>query len=319
MVVGTNGVVVDERGRVLLIRRDDILTWALPGGALEPAELPTDGAVREVAEETGLEVAPVRLAGIYYWTSASTAYLVFTFLCRPVGGELQTTDEALQVGYYRPDRLPWPMLSLHRERIVQALNHKGGRPYWGRQSPARWIRLARQTVGPLVYLWQDVRRFAKKLPPYEPPRPWNYGAFTIVRDDTGQILWVKRTDHDVWNLPGGQPEEGGETPWQTAVRETREETGLSVRLTDLTGVYVKPIEHSLIFTFTAEVVDGQLTTGPEAAAFDYYAAGQEPENSLPKQVERAADAAAERATTAFRVQSDPPGLEQLGLTGPVTS
>ena len=312
MVVGTNGIVLDENGCVLLIRRDDILTWALPGGALEPGELPRDGVVREVEEETGQEVAPAQLAGLYYWTSARAAYLVFTFLCRPVGGELRKTEEALQVGYHRPERLPWPILVLHRERIAQALNHVNGPPYWGRQSPARWLGFARQTIGPFVYLWQDLRRFVLRLPLYKAPRPWNYGAFTIVRDDTGRALWVRRTDHDVWNLPGGQPE-AGETPWETAVRETLEETGLTVRLTDLSGVYLKPAEHSLIFTFLAEVVDGELTTGPEAAAFDYFAAGREPVNSLPKQVERVSDAVAERTTTAFRVQDSPPGLEQLGL------
>ncbi|UCG23924.1 MAG: NUDIX domain-containing protein [Chloroflexota bacterium] len=314
MIVGTNGIVLDENGRILLIRRDDILTWALPGGALEPAELPTDGVVREVEEETGQWVVPRRLAGVYYWTSASSAYLIFAFLCRPAGGEVRTTQEALQVGYYRPDRLPWPILSLHRERIEQALNHAGGPPRWGRQHSARWLRIARRTIGPFVYLWQDLRRFAQKLPPYEPPRPWHHGAFTIIRDDKGRVLWVKRTDHDVWNLPGGRPEVG-ETPWETAVRETREETGLAVRLTDLSGVYVKPAQQTLVFTFLAEVIGGELTTGPESAAFDYFPAGQEPENSLPKHVRRSADATTERSATLFRIQDGRPGLEQLGLIG----
>ena len=312
MVVGTNGVVVDEHGRVLLIRRDDILTWALPGGALEPGELPPEGVAREVEEETGQKVVPVRLVGLHYLTSVSSAYLVFSLVCRPAGGELRTTDEALQVGYQRPERLPWPMLSLHRERIDQALSHDGGRPYWGRQRPSRGLRLARRTIGVLIYRWIDLRRHLQRLPPYQPPRPWNYGAFTIIRDAEGRVLWVKRTDYDVWNLPGGRPE-AGETPWETAVRETREETGLSVRLTDLSGVYVKSAEHSLIFTFLAEAVEGQLTTGPEAAAFDYFTPVQEPQNSLPKQVERVADATAGRTDTVFRIQDGRPGLEQLGL------
>ncbi len=52
MFIGTNGIVVDNKGHVLLIRRDDTRTWALPGGALEPGELPTNGAAREVREET---------------------------------------------------------------------------------------------------------------------------------------------------------------------------------------------------------------------------------------------------------------------------
>ena len=52
---------------------------------------------------------------------------------------------------------------------------------------------------------------------------------------------------------------------------------------------------------------------PEAAAFDYFASGREPVNSLPKQVERAADATAGWPAPVFRIQAGPPGLEQLGL------
>jgi 8-oxo-dGTP diphosphatase len=311
MIAGTNGVVVDERGRVLLIRRDDTLTWALPGGALDQGELPPQCVVREVEEETGVRVAPERLTGLYYWTSRRSAYLIFVFLCRPVGGRLQRTHEALQVGYHGPDHLPWSMLSTHRSRIRLALEQDAGQQSWVRQRPSRWFGLARQTMGRLVYRWQDVRLRRLGLPPYQPPRPWGYGAFSIIRDG-GRVLWVKRTDHDVWNLPGGQPAPG-EAPWETAIRETREETGLSVRLTHLSGVYLKPHDHSLIFSFLAEAMAGQLTAGPEAAAFAYFAPGEEAANSLPKQVERVADAQNSGAATQFRIQDGPPGLVQPGL------
>ena len=53
MFVGTNGIVVDQFGQILLIKRDDTRTWAIPGGALEAGELPSDGVAREVKEETG--------------------------------------------------------------------------------------------------------------------------------------------------------------------------------------------------------------------------------------------------------------------------
>ena len=58
-------VVRDERDRVLLIRRGDGRGWSLPGGVMEPGECIADCAVRETQEETGLEVEPIRLVGIY--------------------------------------------------------------------------------------------------------------------------------------------------------------------------------------------------------------------------------------------------------------
>ena len=60
----TSGIVTNQYGHVLLIQRDDSLTWAPPGGILEHGELPTEGVVREVREETGLMVTPVRLVAL---------------------------------------------------------------------------------------------------------------------------------------------------------------------------------------------------------------------------------------------------------------
>lgn len=45
MRVAVNGIVVNQFGQVLLMKRDDIRTWAIPGGALEAGELPPDAAV----------------------------------------------------------------------------------------------------------------------------------------------------------------------------------------------------------------------------------------------------------------------------------
>jgi 8-oxo-dGTP pyrophosphatase MutT (NUDIX family) len=50
------------------------------------------------------------------------------------------------------------------------------------------------------------------------------GAFAVILDEAGDVLLCHRRDLDVWNLPGGRVEQG-ESPWQAAVRETREEVG----------------------------------------------------------------------------------------------
>lgn len=138
------------------------------------------------------------------------------------------------------------------------------------------------------------------------------GAFTIIQNQGGQVLWVKRTDYDVWNLPGGKSD-NNEPPWKTAQREVMEETGLSTRLTGLSGIYIKPVNKEMIFCFMADVTGGSLTLGSESAALSDTAIGDEPNNTLPKQLVRVADAMKHQGTTIFRSQTGSPGLEVLKL------
>ncbi|MBV9615978.1 MAG: NUDIX hydrolase N-terminal domain-containing protein [Ktedonobacteraceae bacterium] len=60
-----DGAVIDDAGRILLIRRSDNGLWAMPGGGLEVGETPSQGIVREVLEETGVTCEPITLIGIY--------------------------------------------------------------------------------------------------------------------------------------------------------------------------------------------------------------------------------------------------------------
>jgi len=83
--VGVFAIIRDDDRRVLLCHRRDHDLWNLPGGALEHGEAPWDGVIREVSEETGLDVEVSRLAGIYSKPEADD--LVFSFLCRRTGGD----------------------------------------------------------------------------------------------------------------------------------------------------------------------------------------------------------------------------------------
>src|SRR5271170_4559443 len=65
LVVGSSAVVVDDQGRILLQRRSDSGNWALPGGAMDIGETLAASAIREVKEETGLDVRIERIVGIY--------------------------------------------------------------------------------------------------------------------------------------------------------------------------------------------------------------------------------------------------------------
>jgi ADP-ribose pyrophosphatase YjhB (NUDIX family) len=308
MKLYAGGVVTNEYNQVLFILRSDSRTWAQPGGAVEEDESPTDALEREIEEETGLQVMPVRLVGMYYRPEAPDGALSFTFRCIQRGGELASSEESPHVGFLPAIPLPTPMFGFHRERIERALAHDGGPPYWGRQDMPAIVRLLR----PLVYGAKDLLRLIRGQEPFQPPPQWEIAAFVVLHDEEGKVLWVKHKDYDVWTLPGGA-RKGLEAPWDTAVRKTREETGLDVDLLNCSGVYTMPEKGECVFAFTAETRGGQSRPGPEAARLAYFAPGQEPQNCLPEQVERVADAAGLQQKTRFRTQRGAPGLQALGL------
>ncbi|CAI7663214.1 unnamed protein product [Penicillium discolor] len=65
-IVVTGGAIIrDDHGRILLQRRSDYGDWGLPGGGMEPGERIEETMIREVKEETGLDVISYELASIY--------------------------------------------------------------------------------------------------------------------------------------------------------------------------------------------------------------------------------------------------------------
>jgi ADP-ribose pyrophosphatase YjhB (NUDIX family) len=61
----------------------------------------------------------------------------------------------------------------------------------------------------------------------------------FIQDDEGRILMIRRTDNDLYSIPGGQLELG-ETLAEAAVREVREETGIECEVTGVIGLYSDP-------------------------------------------------------------------------------
>jgi len=125
-------IIRDERGQVLLILRSDGRGWSLPGGIMEPGERIVDCLVREVREETGLEVEPIRLVGIYsdpafmhvtFPNGDQAQFVSATFECRTVGGRLRADgEESLEVAYFPPDSLPEELVCDHALRVRDALS-----------------------------------------------------------------------------------------------------------------------------------------------------------------------------------------------------
>ncbi|GAB4110228.1 MAG: NUDIX domain-containing protein [Roseiflexaceae bacterium] len=107
--------ITDAEGRVLLGRRADVMLWAPPSGVIQLGESPAQTIVREVREETGLEIRPTRLIGLYTgsdfeWTYPNGDQAQITtavFACEVLDGTL-TPDysEFVALGYFAPDALP---------------------------------------------------------------------------------------------------------------------------------------------------------------------------------------------------------------------
>ena len=110
LVPGASAIVVDDQGRILMQRRSDNSRWALPGGVMDIGESIGDTAVREVREETGLEVVPEYIVGVYSDPGHVFAYsdgevrqqFSICFACRLVGGEIRVSDESPEVGFFDP-------------------------------------------------------------------------------------------------------------------------------------------------------------------------------------------------------------------------
>jgi 8-oxo-dGTP pyrophosphatase MutT (NUDIX family) len=130
------------------------------------------------------------------------------------------------------------------------------------------------------------------------------GAFAVIFDEHDRVLLCHRRDIDAWNLPGGAVEEG-ETPWEAAVREVREEVGIEAEIIRLTGLYWKPGSDELVLNFECRVIGGTPTTSDEADAVGYFACGSLPPNTAPKQVERIADALSRAAAPFLKSQPGP--------------
>jgi ADP-ribose pyrophosphatase YjhB (NUDIX family) len=139
VVPSTTAVVTDEHDRIVLIRRRDNNLWALPGGGMELGESIVDTAVREVKEETGLDVEVTGLIGVYTNPSHVMAYtdgevrqqFSLCFTTRLLGGDLLADSESTDIAWTPSQDIP--SLNMHpsmRLRIQHYLEHRDA-PYLG--------------------------------------------------------------------------------------------------------------------------------------------------------------------------------------------
>jgi 8-oxo-dGTP pyrophosphatase MutT (NUDIX family) len=114
LVPAASAVVVDDEGRVLLQRRLDNGLWSLPGGTMEVGETIRQCVIREVKEETGLDIDVVSLVGIYsdpryvieYANGEVRQQFSVCFYCRPRSGILMSSPESIEVAWFDLADLP---------------------------------------------------------------------------------------------------------------------------------------------------------------------------------------------------------------------
>jgi ADP-ribose pyrophosphatase YjhB (NUDIX family) len=104
-------------------------------------------------------------------------------------------------------------------------------------------------------------------------------ASAVVVDQAGRILLHRRSDNDLWSIPGGAMEVG-ERIADTAVREVKEETGLAVQTVALVGIYTDPrhvveygdgeVRQQFSVCFACRVVGGDLAVSDESLEVGFF-------------------------------------------------
>jgi 8-oxo-dGTP diphosphatase len=250
--VAAYAVILRDRGagsEILLSRLASRLTskelWTLPGGGLEHGEDPRDAVVREVHEETGLDVR-----------IGETAHLYSSHQRDTWRHGRRADAHALRIVYDG-----WVPVDSPEPHVVEVD---------GSTMDARWHPVAGVLDGavPVVSLVTEV------LEEHQPFQMQRVAAYALaVRDGArGQEVLLTRNSArgphpGTWTLPGGGIDHG-EEPRETVVREVREETGLSCTPGDVLDVGSTHFEgtapsgrredfHALQIVFAAEVSSGE--------------------------------------------------------------
>lgn len=139
VVPSTTAVVTDDAGRIVLVHRKDNSLWALPGGGMELGESIEDCAIREVKEETGLDIQITGLIGVYtnphhvieYSDGEVRQQFSLCYRTKLVGGTLAYDNESTDIDWVDPAAIK--DLPMHPSMWLRISHYLEGRatPYLG--------------------------------------------------------------------------------------------------------------------------------------------------------------------------------------------
>ena len=122
IMIFSGGFIYDKDGKVLLQSRGDSKKWGFPGGAIELGETPEMAAIREVKEETGLDVKVSNLFGIYtdgdmeYPNGDKAHSILIVYDLEMIGGQLKCDNlETVELKYFGLDEMPELFCKQHEE------------------------------------------------------------------------------------------------------------------------------------------------------------------------------------------------------------
>jgi 8-oxo-dGTP pyrophosphatase MutT (NUDIX family) len=124
LTVGVRGLVLDDRGRVFLVKHSYISGWHLPGGGVEPGETLMTALARELREEGNIDLTgPPALFAIYFNRRASRRDHVALYVVRSFrqSAPPAPSREIVAHGFFAPDSLPPETTASTRERIAEVL------------------------------------------------------------------------------------------------------------------------------------------------------------------------------------------------------
>lgn len=119
----TDAILIED-GKLLLVKRGREPfkgEWALPGGRIEEDETAEQCLVREMEEETGLEVEPLKLVGIYSDPGRDPRGIIAAaYLVKRIGGQLDAGDDASEAAWFCMDAIP-SLCADHKKILEDAL------------------------------------------------------------------------------------------------------------------------------------------------------------------------------------------------------
>jgi 8-oxo-dGTP diphosphatase len=119
-----DGILIED-GKILLIKRAAEPfkgEWALPGGRIDEGETAEQCLIREMKEETDLEVEPIKLIGIYSDPARDPrGVIAAAYLIRRLSGEPKGGDDAGEARWFDLGELP-PLCTDHKKIVSEALN-----------------------------------------------------------------------------------------------------------------------------------------------------------------------------------------------------